>query len=106
MGSKTEAHKRLIRAVIIVLIMPFTIGAGLVLGYLLCIGIGYVFFDNSDQLLTRQNDRGFIETAGLVIRIGCAILCAIAPWLIFCFFNPDEKKRRSRNDSTPTIIQI
>jgi hypothetical protein len=59
MESQTEAKYRQIRAVVTVLIMPVTIIAGYAMGYLVCLGVGYLFFDNYDRLLVWDKDGRF-----------------------------------------------
>lgn len=107
MESKTEAKYRQIRAVVTVLIMPVTIIAGYAFGYLACLGVGYLFFDNYDRLLVWGKDGGLANFVGVALCFGGAIIGAIAPWVILYFFNPDSKKhRRGHRDNTPTIIQV
>ncbi len=107
MESQTEAKYRQIRAVVTVLIMPVTIIAGYAMGYLVCLGVGYLFFDNYDRLLVWDKDGGLAYFVGMVICFGGAVIGAVAPWIILYFFNPDSRKHRRRHrGSTPTIIQV
>lgn len=107
MGSKTAERNRFIRAVITALIMPITILAGCAMGYLGCLLIGYLFYNDSEKLLIWTKEGGFIGLFGLLICIGGAIIGAVFPWIILFFFNPESKSSRhhSGNDSTP-MIQI
>ncbi len=107
MESQTEAKYRQIRAVVTVLIMPITIIAGYAMGYLGCLGVGYIFFDNYDKLLIWSNEGGLAGIIGKVLCFGGSLIGAVAPWVIFYFFNPDSRKhRRGHRDNTPTIIQV
>jgi len=107
MESQTVAKYRIIRAVVTVLIMPVTIMAGYALGYLGCLAIGFTFLDSYDKLLIWNKDGGLASIIGMVLCFGGGIIGAIAPWVIFYFFNPDSRKhRRGHRDNTPTIIQV
>jgi hypothetical protein len=86
--------------------MPITILSGCAMGYLGCLIIGRLFFDNADKLLIWNKEGGWIGIFGLVLCVGGALVGAVAPWIVLYFFNPDAKsRRRSGRESTP-IIQV